>query len=153
MRPLLVYAETSVFGGEFDAEFVNHNRRFFRVVEAGRFRLVVSDRVQDEIMDSPAEVRGFYDEKVPTVPRLRVSSEVRELARCYMRNKIFKPDSYSDAIHVACAAVNQCAGLVSWNFRHIVNPDKIIRFNMVNVANGYPQLFIVSPRGIMEHEN
>jgi len=34
MRPLLIYAETSVFGGEFDAEFVNHNRRFFRVVVA-----------------------------------------------------------------------------------------------------------------------
>ena len=152
MRPLRVYVETSVFGGMFDPEFTNESRRFFNIVDAGRFRLAVSEQVQKEIIPSPDEVREFYKRKTSSIEYLDLSPEARKLARLYASNKIFKVQFHSDALHVACAAINHCAGLVSWNFKHIVNPDKIVRFNMINAANGYPQLFIVSPRGIMDHE-
>lgn len=35
--------------------------------------------------------------------------------------------------------------LVSWNFRHIVNLQKIRGFNAVNLKAGYPMLEIRSP--------
>jgi hypothetical protein len=34
---------------------------------------------------------------------------------------------------------------VSWNFRHIVNYDRIARYNAVNVLNGYRPIEIRSP--------
>jgi len=153
MRPLRVYVETSVFGGEFDPEFAAETKQFFRIVDAGqRFRVVVSEQVQKEIIPSPVEVREFYEKKAVSIEYLGLPPEVRKLARVYIANKVFKEQAHSDALHVACAAFNHCAGLVSWNFKHIVNPDKIVRFNMINVANGFPQLFIVSPRGIIDHD-
>jgi len=36
--------------------------------------------------------------------------------------------------------------IVSWNFKHIVNLDRIKRFNAVNLKNGFPMVEIRSPR-------
>ena len=34
---------------------------------------------------------------------------------------------------------------MSWNFKHIVNFDRIHKFNAVNLMRGYPQIEIRSP--------
>ena len=39
--------------------------------------------------------------------------------------------------------------LVSWNFRQIVNLDRIRAFNSVNLRMGYPLLEIRSPRDVL----
>jgi len=38
-----------------------------------------------------------------------------------------------------------CFLILSWNFKHIVNYDRIRKFNSVNLFFGYPQLDIRSP--------
>jgi hypothetical protein len=43
MRALRVYADTSVFGGYFDAEFAAESERFFDLVRVGRVKLLVSE--------------------------------------------------------------------------------------------------------------
>jgi len=43
--------------------------------------------------------------------------------------------------------------LVSWNFKHIVNFDKIKLFNSVNLKLGYPIIDIRSPLEFINHEN
>ena len=40
MKPLRVYADTSVFGGCFDAEFAAESERFFDLVRAGRVKIL-----------------------------------------------------------------------------------------------------------------
>jgi len=42
--------------------------------------------------------------------------------------------------------------LVSWNFRHIVNLQKIRGFNAVNLKAGYPMLEIRSPWEVVTYE-
>jgi hypothetical protein len=51
----------------------------------------------------------------------------------------------ADAQHIAVATVARVDVLVSWNFRHIVNLDRIRGFNAVNLRAGYPLLEIRSP--------
>ena len=51
----------------------------------------------------------------------------------------------ADAQHIAVATVARVDVLVSWNFRHIVNVDRIRGFNAVNLRVGYPLLEIRSP--------
>jgi len=43
--------------------------------------------------------------------------------------------------------------LLSWNFRHIVNWDKIRLFNSVNLKNGYPSIEIRSPKELLKYED
>lgn len=45
-----------------------------------------------------------------------------------------------------------CLRLVSWNFRHIVNYDKIRLFNAVNIENGLKSIDIYSPREVTYYE-
>jgi len=43
--------------------------------------------------------------------------------------------------------------LVSWNFRHIVNLDRIRGFNAVNLRGGYALLEIRSPLEVWKDED
>ncbi len=42
--------------------------------------------------------------------------------------------------------------LASWNFRHIVNLNRIHRYNSVNIRYDYPMLEIKTPREVIDYE-
>jgi hypothetical protein len=75
-----------------------------------------------------------------------------QLAEKYMEQKIVSKNYYSDALHIAVATVIGVDVLVSWNFKHIVNLDKIKLFNSVNLREGYNMLEIRTPREVIGNE-
>ncbi len=152
MRPLRVYVDTSVFGGMFDPEFKVDTERFFKTAASGCFTLVVSEQVEVEIRPAPQVVRRFFDKILAQAEFCRFSSDAHVLTNLYVHNQVVGKKSRVDATHVALATVSRCDGLASWNFKHIVSPDKSAKFNLVNAAAGYPQLFILSPRRLAGHE-
>ena len=74
-----------------------------------------------------------------------IDDEVEKLAQTYVSEKALGKASANDAYHIALASVNRLDCVVSWNFKHIVNYEKIINFNAVNLKNGYSSLQIYSP--------
>ena len=75
-----------------------------------------------------------------------------KLAEKYIEQKIVSDKFYSDALHIAIATVIGVDVLVSWNFNHIVNLNRIRLFNSVNLREGYSILEIRSPREVIENE-
>jgi hypothetical protein len=69
-----------------------------------------------------------------------------------MEQKIVSKKYEDDALHIAIATVLEVDVLVSWNFKHIVNLDKIRKFNAVNLLYGYKTIEIRSPREVIENE-
>ncbi len=59
-------------------------------------------------------------------------------------------NSHEDALHIAIATIHRVDVLVSWNFKHIVNLDRIRKYNAVNLMNGYPMIEIRNPREILK---
>jgi hypothetical protein len=59
----------------------------------------------------------------------------------------------NDAYHIALASVNRLDCLISWNFKHIVNFDKIKMFNSINLRLGYPLIDIRSPLEFLKNDN
>ena len=51
-----------------------------------------------------------------------------------------------DAQHIAIATVAAVDVLVSWNFKHIVNLQRIRGYNAVNISEGYPPVEIRTPQ-------
>ena len=90
-----------------------------------------------------------YKEKLEFVS---VTGEIEELAENYIKEKIVTEKYYEDALHIACATVYQLDLLISWNFKHIVNFNRIIQFNAVNLKNGYKTLQIFSPMEVLNDE-
>lgn len=135
----------------FDAEFREDTQAFFQAVDAGRFRMAISKPVVKEIDPAPEKVKTFFNAYLPKMDLFPDSPDVQRLADLYVQNGIVTPKYRNDASCVACATVFSCAGLISWNFAHIVHEDKSRLFNVVNVSQGYPPLFIASPKEILHH--
>lgn len=70
------------------------------------------------------------------------------MQQAYLAEGILSPPSADDALHVAAATVAGADAIVSWNFKHIVRLDKIKAYNRVNVAAGYDDLTILSPKEV-----
>jgi hypothetical protein len=54
---------------------------------------------------------------------------------------------------IAIATINRADVLVSWNFKHIVNLEKIRGYNAVNLKHGYPMIEIRTPLEVFSYEN
>ena len=147
-----VYADTSVFGGCFDEEFETASLGFFDEVRAGRFALVSSAVVREEIGPAPPDVRALFTEISQLMETAEASPEARRLQAAYLRAGIVGYAGRPDALHVAVATVSGCRAIVSWNFRHIVHFDKIPLYNGVNLVEGYGTIGIHTPREVLRYE-
>ena len=119
----------------------------------GRFHLVLSPIVGDELEDAPDSVNALFDELRRLGETVDVSEEAVRLQQAYLDASIVGPKWEADALHVAIATVWQCRLIVSWNFEHIVNFQKIPLYNGVNLASGYGVVGIHSPQEVIAHEN
>jgi len=123
--------------GVFDKEFQKASRAFFEEVRAGGLQLVVSGLVEDELRDAPKDVRNTWTELMALAEFREVTDKAMTLCDAYLNAGVVTPKWKRDCLHVAVATVAQCAMIVSWNFRHIVNYRKIHHYNAVNAMEGY----------------
>jgi hypothetical protein len=148
------YVDTSVFGGKFDAEFKYWTKKFFKKVETSNTILLKSDVVDDELTGSPKKVQDFV-QTIPSkkIQTLQLTEEAIELAQQYIHENIVGKASRADCFHIAIATIQKADLLVSWNFKHIVNIQKIHGFNAVSLKYGYQTLEIRNPREAFDYEN
>lgn len=142
-----LYLDTSVFGGYFDEEFSAHTIPLFERIESYEFVGLYSEITIEELEYAPEKVRNLQS-KFNSINSefLVLTEEMIELARAYISENVVGKTSFADCLHIAIATVNHADFLVSWNFKHIVNIQRIRGYNSVNVKLGYKQLEIRSPR-------
>ena len=155
--PIRVYADTSVYGGVFDPGIDAPSGEFFAQVKTGRFQLVVSPVVVDELQEAPERVRQVYEEHLPWAEFIDVSVEAVRLRDGYLQAGVVTPkwatDALHVALHVALASAQHCRCIASWNFKHIVHFDKIPLYNGVNLINGFDSISINTPAEVIAYEN
>jgi len=152
MKTIKVYADTSVFGGVFDKEFISPSHSFFEQVRSGLITLFTSALVQEEIGYAPAEVRDLFSELTEYMEILDVNEPALKLRDAYLKARIVPVKFSNDALHVAIASVSLCPIIVSWNFKHIVHFEKITSYNTVNILEGYSQVSIYSPSEVIRYD-
>ena len=64
-------------------------------------------------------------EWVRDVPVLALDDDIRGLARIFVREKVMPGPLAGDAIHLAAACPHEMEYLLSWNVRHLANPNKL----------------------------
>lgn len=148
--PLRVYADTSVFGGCLDTEFVKESVRFFEEVREGQFIVVVSNVTLDELELAPDAVRAVLADLPPQqVEIVSTSPGSDRLRNAYLDAGVVGPASSNDAAHIAVATISDVDLVVSWNFKHIVHFEKIGGYEGVNSLHGYRSPRIYSPREVV----
>ena len=148
MKPR-IYIDTSVIGGCFDKEFEVWSNKLIEEINQGNFHAVISEVSEFELKYAPHYVREILTE-IPkeNIEIVKLTDEAKELSKRYLKEKIVSPKSLADTEHIAIATVEKVDVLVSWNFKHIVNYDRIRLYNAVNLKNGYKFLEIRNPRDL-----
>jgi len=73
------------------------------------------------------------------------------LADTYIEEKVVGRTSIADCRHIAMATIYKVDVLASWNFKHIVNLEKIKGYNSVNLRLGYTMIEMRSPKDLVKY--
>jgi hypothetical protein len=126
----------------------------FERIKNEEFILLYSSVTQGELENAPNYVKELVNTlKVNYTEYIDLSEDAIDLANEYISEKVVGLTSYADCLHIALATINRADYLVSWNFKHIVNIQRIIGYNAINIKNGYKQLEIRSPREFQKYED
>ena len=126
MKTLRVYLDTSVIGGCFDEEFKDASNKLIEEIRLGLKIGVVSEIFLKELEGAPIQVKELFDSLKDYVEILVWTDEVDKLSKEYLNNKVVTLKYYGDAMPISYATVYNGDVLVSWNFKHIVNYDKML---------------------------
>ncbi len=149
MKKTKIYIDTSVIGGCFDPEFNKYSNILINEIISREKYGFISDITKVEIIHAPKVIINFFNSIEPYLEEINTNNEAEKLADLYLKEKIVSYKYRNDCLHIALATVYNLDVLVSWNFKHIVNYDKILKFNSVNLKNGYKILQIFSPREVV----
>ena len=153
MMGLRIYIDTSVIGGCLDKEFQNASWLLVDKFKQGEMIVVISELTTLELKDAPQEVRDIVRE-IPkeNIEYVELTEEAVNLAKKYIGEGVIGEGKLVDAEHIAIATLNHVDVLVSWNFRHIVNLQRIRGYNSANLKYGYPLLEIRSPLEVISYD-
>jgi len=146
MHKIRVYVDTSVFGGTEDEEFMDASRKFFEKAAQGDFVILLSAQTLEELSLAPEPIRRLLKGLAPSmVEEVPLDSTVQQLAQAYIDAGVLGQTWEGDCLHVAAATLANAELILSWNFKHIVNYNRIRGFNSVNISFGYRSMTILSP--------
>jgi hypothetical protein len=149
-----IYTDTSVIGGCLDVEFEEGSLSLFDTFKAGSTVLVISNLTIAELESAPQAVRDV----LLSVPKdhmefIEFTEEASNLADTYLKEGVVSKKNRVDAQHIATATISRVDVLVSWNFKHIVNLERIHGYNSVNLKLGYAILEIRTPIEVIDYED
>jgi len=115
---------------------------------------VISNVLEKELLKAPQQVKDLLLQYGDCeLEKVELSQEAESLANAYINEKVVGATSLEDCQHIAIATINKVDILASWNFRHIVNINRIRGYNGTNIKMGYSTLEIRNPRELIDYEN
>ena len=148
-----LYLDSSVFGGYVDEEFKRWSRKLITRILDKEYELVFSEVNEEELKSAPAHVVELVAQVRAIHPKVTpVTATAVKLANAYIAEEVVGASSMADCLHIAIATLTKADMLASWNFKHIVNVQRIRGCNFVNESYGYKALEIRTPREILPDE-
>ena len=113
--------------------------------ESGKFQLYVSEVVIEEL--SRPEYRSKQEALtiVKAVPSIPITDEVIGFASLLVSRKAMPGPVAGDAMHVAAATVHGIHYVLSWNVKHLANPNKTSQYVRLCWQAGLLPCRIVTP--------
>lgn len=82
---------------------------------------------------------------VSDLPLLDINEDVEEITRIYIDKKVVPKDSVGDALHLALATYHRVDVLLTWNCRHLANPNKLEHIRIINFRLGFGMPLLATP--------
>ena len=79
------------------------------------------------------------------VELLEINDEIETIASAYIERLVMPNDPGGDALHLAIASFHGMDVLLTWNCRHLANPNKIAHIQAVNAEMNLSTPFLTTP--------
>ena len=156
MRKPRIYLESTIYNHYFDTDREAHAAtvKLFKEIQAGKYEAYTSAYVVEELLDAEEPKRSNmlgltaeYGIKV-----LDVSDEAKILGDTYVNEGVIPARFAYDALHIACATVNDLDYIFNLNFKHINKLKTKTMTSNINIREGYRPVTIASPMEVIEDD-
>ena len=152
-----VYVETTIpsfyYGTRKQPELVARREwtREWWADAAQRYELVTSFTVLEELSRGrSADLVRLRMELLSGIPLLLSYPKISEIVQTYLRHKLMPSNpTPADATHLALASHHDCDFIVTWNCRHLANPNKAGHIRQINSALGLHVPELVTPEDLL----
>lgn len=146
-----VYLETSFVSAcvttrdDIASKYRRQISRDWWQTQAALFDTVISQEVLTELSNPKYPRRKEAQDWIADVPLIAITETVVGLAEIFVRERVMPRPVAGDALHVAAATVHGIDYLLSWNVRHLANPNKLTHMRAVCLRIGLVPPQIVTP--------
>jgi predicted nucleic acid-binding protein len=147
----LAYIETTIPNFYYDlrsSEAVTTRRTWTREWwDSARhsFDLVTGQEVLLELSAGTSPLVPLRLGLLNDLPVLPITGAVNETVQTYIKHRLMPGRRSGDAIHVALASHHGCDLILTWNCRHLANPNKFAHLGHLNRLLGLRVPEIVTP--------
>lgn len=120
-------------------------------IAAERYELLTCTTVLEELAAGTSDRVRLRMELLRELPLLAPSPEIDEIVKIYILHRLMpsRPSS-ADAMHLALASLSDCDFMVSWDSKHLANPNKVTHIHRINSALNLHVPELVTPQDLLE---
>jgi len=121
---------------------------------APQFVLYSSDAVIAELQRGTVE--GLKTQRIALISDLNlleVSHEVMDIATIYIDRLVMPRGGAGDALHLALASYYSLDVLLTWNCKHLANPNKFGHIDLVNDELGLTTPLLTTPLNYLSEDD
>jgi hypothetical protein len=154
----LVYVETTVFSAfvseRKDAASVYRCEitREWWALQAQHYELRTSEAVLSELRAGTYPHQQEAVDLAESVEPLEIVDEALSVAEIYVRQRLMPEPCTGDALHLAVASLAEVDFLLTWNIRHLANPNKLEHLGVINRRLGLLTPTIVTPEALWKED-
>ena len=115
-----------------------------------RYELVTSTVVLDELAKGTSNRVPLRLSLLAGLHTLPLLPEVADTMRIYLQHKLMPANPPEDALHLALASYHQCDLIVTWNCKHLANPNKANHIRRINTRLALAVPRLATPLELLE---
>ena len=112
---------------------------------APQFELFTSPAVILELQQGSSEKTDERLALIADLDLLNITDDVDRIVATYIARRVMPNDPGGDALHLALASHYRMDVLLTWNCRHLANPNKMGHIRAVNRELGLPPPLVTTP--------
>lgn len=92
-------------------------------------------------------------ELIAELPFLEINNEIEDIAKSYVEQLLMPKDGSGDALHLAVASFYAIDVLLTWNCKHLANPNKFGHIEQINERLGLTSPLLTTPLNFLSEDD
>ena len=153
-KKIRIYLDTSVISYLYQEDSpaeMEITRKVWEILKRDDYKIYISPLVKTEIerCDKEKKINMINAIESLQYSLLKETTSSEKIKEQLLLFQVLSPRSSDDCSHISLAIVNNCDYILSWNFRHFVNPRTIKGVKALSILNDIPEIKILSPRSFL----